>query len=136
MKKTLLSCILVVTSVGANAATINFDHVLPEENIILGVTELDQTGTLGLFDSLLGTLTAVNLRLTGRFTSSVTVFNDPTLNTDLLPIDVIAESFTRLTFDESDLGVDLGIPDPAIVLTIDHGGFTVSARPYSGAAEF
>jgi len=66
MKKLLVS-LAALAAFGANAATVSFEFGLP---VVQSTTEINQTGTLGLFDSTLGTLTGATLTLTGGATFS------------------------------------------------------------------
>mgnify|MGYP006950002654 CR=1 FL=1 len=54
----------------ANAATISYSFTNP-----LSTTEINQTGSLALFDSQLGTLTGASLTVTGDLESIVTLVN-------------------------------------------------------------
>lgn len=72
MKKHLLAAVaLAALSAGsANAAVISYSFSNPEQT-----TEIHQNGTLGLFDSTLGTLTGVTLTLNGSETTNFTLTN-------------------------------------------------------------
>lgn len=61
MKKSLLALAAAFAAVGAQAASLSFTYGLP---VTTSTTEIDQTGSLGLFDSALGTLTGATLRVT------------------------------------------------------------------------
>lgn len=95
----------------AQALEISFDFNNPEQT-----TEISQTGTLGLFDTALGTLTSVSLELIGSATTTITLTSEAAQAQT-----VSATSQVNLFFDESALGADLGIPDPALVLEISTG---------------
>ena len=58
-------------AMSANAATVNFSFNNP-----LQVTDIHQTGVLGLFNSSLGTLTGVALNLTGSSSTILSLTND------------------------------------------------------------
>lgn len=62
VKKTLLGTAAVLSVVGAQAATVSYDFGIP---LTLLTTEITETGSLGLFDSSLGTLTGATLTLEG-----------------------------------------------------------------------
>lgn len=62
MKKALLGSAAVLSAVAAQAATVNYSFGIP---LVLTTTEILQTGSLGLFDSSLGTLTGATLTLEG-----------------------------------------------------------------------
>jgi hypothetical protein len=78
---------LALGATAANAATISFSFSNP-----LQLAEINQSGTLGFFDSDLGTLTSVSLTVSAAMSSSLTVTNTSaqdqtsrtTLSTDLL----------------------------------------------------
>lgn len=61
MTKVSLALASVLAATGVQAATINYDFDYP-----LSTTEIGHTGTLGLFDSSLGTLTGATLTLNGE----------------------------------------------------------------------
>lgn len=62
MKKALFAAAAVLGAVAAQAATVTYSFGLP---LVLATTEIDKTGSLGLFDSNLGTLTGATLTLEG-----------------------------------------------------------------------
>ena len=61
--------------VSANAATVTYSFTNP-----LSATEINQTGSLSLFDSNLGTLTGASLTVTGNLESVVTFVNSAAKN--------------------------------------------------------
>ncbi len=62
MKKALLAAAALLGAVTAQAATVNYSFGIP---LTLTTTEISNTGSLGLFDSSLGTLTGATLTLEG-----------------------------------------------------------------------
>lgn len=62
MKRILLALTALAAAAGSQAATVSFEYGLP---IVPVTTEISQTGSLGLFDSLLGTLTGASLEVFG-----------------------------------------------------------------------
>jgi hypothetical protein len=71
MKKLTLGLVAGMIALGTQAATVSFSYGLP---IVTSTTEIDQTGTLGLFNSNLGTLTGATITIYGdaRFNFSGT----------------------------------------------------------------
>ena len=71
MKKSIIALAAVFAAFGAQAATVSFQYGQP---LALATTEINQTGSLGLFDSSLGTLTGATLDIFGgaRFVYSGT----------------------------------------------------------------
>lgn len=65
MKKTLLAAAALLVGVSAQALTVSFDYGLP---IVEAGTDFTQSGSLGLFDSTLGTLTGAMLTVYGSAT--------------------------------------------------------------------
>lgn len=118
-------------ALSANAATVSFSFNNP-----LQVTEINQTGVLGLFDSALGTLTGVALNLSGSSTTQLSLTNrgaDPEITR--------ATGFTDLFFGSS-LGALNGIltaANPLISLSATTGfqtiasGATVAFGPLTAA---
>lgn len=62
MKKALLAAAALLGAVTAQAATVNYSFGIP---LTLTTTEINNSGSLGLFDSSLGTLTGATLTLEG-----------------------------------------------------------------------
>ena len=123
MKNMLAGVAIALACSGAQAAFISGGSFAnPEET-----TEINQTGSLGLFDSTLGTLINATLTLNGYATSSITLTNNAAQAQT-----VSATGSVNLFFTESGIG-DLGIPDPALVLNLDYTGGFVSLA--SGAVE-
>ena len=60
MKKSIIALAALFAAAGAQANTISYNFSNP-----VSTTEITQTGTLGLFDSTLGTLTGASLELQG-----------------------------------------------------------------------
>lgn len=58
MKKSIIALAALFAAAGAQANTISYNFSNP-----VSTTEITQTGTLGLFDSTLGTLTGASLEL-------------------------------------------------------------------------
>lgn len=65
MKKSIIAALVVFGAVSAHAATVSYQYGLP---IAQATTEIGQTGSLGLFDSSLGTLTGAALTIEGAAT--------------------------------------------------------------------
>jgi len=70
MKKHLLALALIAAAGAANAAVATYNFSNAEQT-----TEINQTGELSLFDSSLGTLTSVSLKLFGSMTTTLTAFH-------------------------------------------------------------
>lgn len=75
MKKKMLALATVVGSVtafvgSASASTVSFDFTVP-----LTTTEINETRSLGLFDSNLGTLTGATFELSGNLSTVITLTN-------------------------------------------------------------
>lgn len=84
------------------------------------VTEISQAGTLNLFDSSLGTLTAVEIEFRGTATTEITLTNKAQQAQR-----VSAASEINFFFDDG-VGGATGVPDPAfVVATLDTGFVTV-----------
>lgn len=62
MKKSIFAAAALLAAFGSQAATVSFEYGLP---ISLSTTEINQTGSLGLFDSTLGTLTGATISVFG-----------------------------------------------------------------------
>ncbi|MCC6916895.1 choice-of-anchor E domain-containing protein [Nitrosomonas sp.] len=67
MKKILATAILAAAAATSHAATLSYDF-----NNALQTTEIGQTGSLGLFDSSLGTLTGAMITVSGQAVMSFT----------------------------------------------------------------
>ena len=80
-------------------------------------TEIDNTGTLLKFDSTLGTLNSIVLTLSGSVTSLATLTSNAANAQN-----VKADGQVDLYFDESDLGVDIGLDDPLFSLLLPYTG--------------
>jgi hypothetical protein len=70
MKKLSLAIALAFAAVGAQAATVSFNFTNG-----LQTTEINQTGTLGLFDSSLGMLTGASLSIDGALVTTISLTN-------------------------------------------------------------
>jgi len=78
LKNALLAvAITAAASTGAQAAVVSFDYGLP---IVEAITEINQTGNLGLFDSSLGTLTGAVLNISAQATTTLTLTNNAATN--------------------------------------------------------
>lgn len=73
MKRLSLALAALAVVGGAQAATVSFQYGLP---ITTSVTEINQTGALGLFDSSLGTLTGASLTVFGAALFEFSVTNN------------------------------------------------------------
>jgi PEP-CTERM motif len=62
IKKLSAAALALTTVFGAHAATVSFEFGLP---LRLALTEIDQSGNLGLFDSSLGVLTGASITVFG-----------------------------------------------------------------------
>ncbi|MBL8394457.1 MAG: choice-of-anchor E domain-containing protein [Candidatus Accumulibacter sp.] len=129
MKKYLLAA-AVVSALGigsASAASVSYDFTFP-----LSVTEIDNTGTLGLFDSTLGTLTQATLEVTGAARFLYTGTNQAVQNQS-----AILTSSTTIFWDSSINALDallaaIGLSDTSGVQTYAPGE-TKSFGPVSGS---
>jgi PEP-CTERM motif len=65
MKRLSLALAALLAVGGAQAATVSFTYGMP---LVLSTTEINETGSLGLFDSSLGMLTSATLTLFGGAT--------------------------------------------------------------------
>ena len=71
-KKILAAAVVAALAAGsAQAAVVSYSFNNP-----LQTTEISQTGNLGFFDTGLGTLTSVQLTLTGRDETTITLTNN------------------------------------------------------------
>ena len=86
----------------------------------LQTTEINQTGTLNLFDSTLGVLTGVTLTLDGRNVTSLDLTNNGAREED-----VEANTVTNLRFFSNLAG--LSFTNPVIVLTATTGTVTLAS---------
>lgn len=71
-RKALTTAVLgsLMAAGSASAATLSYSFTHPQ-----APTEINQTGSLGLFDSALGTLTGVTLALSGESTATISLSN-------------------------------------------------------------
>jgi len=115
MKKTAFAIALATLAAGANAAVISYDFGNP---IVEATTEITQTGSLGFFDSALGTLTSVTLTAYGAGTTSITLTNNGS-QTELAR----ATSTVELHFFSSDGALDgiFGVGNPFLTLVFGAG---------------
>lgn len=65
MKQLILAFAVATTAFGTQAGMVSFNYGSP---IVLSPSEINQTGSLGLFDSNLGTLTAARITVNGAAT--------------------------------------------------------------------
>ena len=72
MKRLSLALAALAVAGGAQAATVSFQYGLP---IVTSVTEITQSGNLGLFNSTLGTLTSASLTVFGSAVFQFSVTN-------------------------------------------------------------
>lgn len=107
----------------APAATLGFDFSKPLE-----LTELNQTGNLGLFDPSLGILNSVVLTLSGRNETTLSLNNTAT-QAQL----VSASVSTDLFFSSSLVGLGALLVNPVISLTNETGFVNIAA---GGTASF
>ena len=109
LKKTIGA--LIVTTSLALSATAQADVISYDFTNALEITEINQTGTLGMFDSSLGSLDSVTIRLTGQSISNTTLTNNNTA-------DASFSFFSELEFffDISDVGV--AVPRPTFLTTL------------------
>jgi len=111
MKK-LATAAALLLAVGAQAATVSYSFSNPQQ-----VTEISQTGTLGLFDSSLGTLTGVSVTVNGIGTTSLMLANQ-----GATPTVVRATATTDLFFDSSLSGLSaLLTGSPLVSLAVTTG---------------
>lgn len=118
MMKKIVALLAGVMAMGANATVISYSFgPFPQQ-----ITEISQTGSLGLFDSTLGTLTGVSLVLHGENTTwlSLTSKAANAQNTK-------ATSITELSFS-SDLDALNGLlSNPLITLSATTGLVTLAS---------
>ncbi len=90
LKNALLAVALTAAvSTGAQAAVLTFQFGLP---IVESTTEIDQTGSLGLFDSSLGTLTGAVLNISAEATTTLTLINNAATS-------VLGRATSNMSFD-------------------------------------
>lgn len=104
MKKHLLALALIAATGAANAAvaTATYDFNNAEQT-----TEISQSGSLSLFDSTLGTLTSVSLKLFGSMTTTLTA-----LHTSQGPSTGSITGTVDLYFNTNLAGLDLNAVSP------------------------
>lgn len=120
IRRTLMTAIAataVVLSGNAPAAVIAFDFSNPLE-----LTEINQTGNLGLFDPSLGILNSVSLTLSARNTTNLSLTN--TASQDQL---VRASVSTDLFFSSSLAGFAALLVNPVISLDNATGFVTIAS---------
>lgn len=71
MKKLTISMLISLAAMGAQAGTVSYNF-----SNSLATTEINQSGSLGLFDSTLGSLTGIDLLLNGRMLTSISLINN------------------------------------------------------------
>ncbi len=114
---TVVTATAVVLSGTAPAATVGFDFSKPLE-----LTDIHQTGNLGLFDPSLGILNSVVLTLTGRNTTFLSLTN--TASQAQL---VSASVSTDLLFSSSLAGLGVLLVNPVISLANTTGFVTIAS---------
>ena len=70
LHKSLIGLASILALAGAQAATVSYDFDYPQS-----VADINYTGSLGLFDSSLGTLTGATLELDASFVTAFTAYN-------------------------------------------------------------
>ena len=70
LHKSLIGLAATLALAGAQAATVNYNFDYPQS-----VADINHTGSLGLFDSSLGTLTGATLELDASFVTAFTAYN-------------------------------------------------------------
>ena len=70
LHKSLIGLAATLALAGAQAATVSYDFDYPQS-----VADINYTGSLGLFDSSLGTLTGATLELDASFVTAFTAYN-------------------------------------------------------------
>jgi PEP-CTERM motif len=73
MKRLSILAASLALAASAQAATVSFQYGLP---ILQTTTEIDQTGTLGLFNASQGTLTGAVLQIFGEATTTISLTNN------------------------------------------------------------
>jgi len=71
--KSLIGLAATLAFAGAQAATVTYNFTYPQS-----VADINHTGTLGLFDASLGTLTGATLKLDGSFWTQFSGYNKAT----------------------------------------------------------
>ncbi|MBB4841674.1 hypothetical protein HNP55_000169 [Paucibacter oligotrophus] len=71
MKKLTISMLISLAALGAQAGTVSYNFANS-----LATTEINQSGSLGLFDSSLGNLTGIDLLLNGQMVTSISLINN------------------------------------------------------------
>lgn len=120
MKSIATFLVGAVLAIGAHASTVSFSFTNSPAQ-----TELNQGGTLGLFDSSLGTLTSVSLSLSGF---SMTVFR--LRNSTAFSQTVTASSRTDFSFSSSLVSLNdlFEVANPMLSLRGDTGNETIAAN--------
>ncbi len=118
MKKSLIALASVVAAFAAQAATVSFQYGQP---LTLSTTEINQTGSLGLFDSSLGVLSGASLDIFGgaRFTYGGT-------NNAATAVNARLTSSTDLSWSSS-----LGALNPIVSLHTISLSSTSGTLPYA-----
>ena len=103
---------------GAQAATLSYNFGFAQET-----TDINQTGSLGLFDSSLGRLTGVSLQLSANELTRITLINNAATTASTRGVGVLELTFTSSLTALNDL---LGV-DPQITLTASTGTQTLAS---------
>jgi len=103
MKKFATAVAVMAACGGAQAATVSFQYGLP---VIVSTTEINQTGSLGLFDSNLGTLTGASITINGE-----ALFSFGGTNTAAQAQNANITSSTTLIWDSSIAALDAFIAE-------------------------
>jgi len=109
MKRFATAVAVVAACGGAQAATVSFQYGLP---VSVSTTEINETGSLGLFDSNLGTLTGASITINGQ-----AVFSFSGTNTAAQAQNASITSSTTLIWDSSISALDSFIAETLALST-------------------
>lgn len=131
MKRLSLLIASLALAASANAATVSYQFGLP---IVTTTTEIDQTGLLGLFDSVLGVLTGAQLEVdgaavfafSGTNTAAQTQLADLTSSTTLAFSSTLAALTPFLILDNIALSATSGAQSYAVGETKSFGPFNAT----------
>ncbi len=114
MKKHSLAIALAIASIGAQAATTSSTFTNALSN-----TEINQTGSLNLFNTNLGTLTDVELTITGAMSSTITLL----LGASSGPQQVKGTATTDMNYSSTlaPLNAALASANPLMTLSVTTG---------------
>jgi PEP-CTERM motif len=113
MKRLSILAASLALAASAQAATVSFNF-----NNALQTTEINQTGSLGLFDTALGTLTGVSLTYGGRVASTITLTNNGS-NTET--VEAVGTTSLRFTSTISGLNTVISAPAARVGLSVTTG---------------